>query len=52
MKVPFVDLTAQYAQIREEIRVAFNRVTKSGVFAGGEVVTGRGHAGGAACIRW
>jgi len=38
MKVPFLDLKAQYESIREEIHVALNEVLDSAAFAGGPFV--------------
>ena len=38
MKVPFLDLKAQYESIREEIQVAINEVLESTSFAGGPFV--------------
>jgi dTDP-4-amino-4,6-dideoxygalactose transaminase len=38
MKVPFLDLKAQYAPIRDEIRCAIERVIEENAFAGGPFV--------------
>jgi len=39
MKVPFLDLKAQYESIRDEIAIAIQRVLESCAFAGGQFVT-------------
>jgi dTDP-4-amino-4,6-dideoxygalactose transaminase len=39
MKVPFLDLRAHHASLREEFDLAINQVLDSGIFAGGPAVT-------------
>ena len=40
MQVPILNLTAQHAEIRDEVDAAIARITRSGAFVGGEEVAG------------
>jgi dTDP-4-amino-4,6-dideoxygalactose transaminase len=49
MKVPFLDLKAHHASLREEFELAISQVLDSGVFASGPAVTGFEEAFAAFC---